>query len=203
MSNIDSLSGLKDIIETDVKAGFANRAEIIEAGIDFLLGDYDYDWIEDNAARITDECLSAHYEAQKAWTGETDNERLDEAFAELDRKGIVARQNFTCCQTCGHAEIFYDIERAENAGRPPRGYVFFHMQDTESAVRNGYLYLAYGSVSGEEKESKVIADEIVATLKKHGLEADWNGSVRARICVREFDWKMRRDKALDYEPAGE
>lgn len=188
---MDALAELRDTISTDVKAGFASREEIIEAAIDTLLEDYDYDWIEDHATRITDELLSVHYEAQKAWEGETDCDRLDEAFAELDRTGIIARMNFTCCQTCGHAEISYEIEATENI-RPVRGYVFFHIQDTESAVRNGYLYLAYGSVSGDEKESAAVANEICGTLRKHGLEPDWNNSVRTRICIREIDWRYRR-----------
>jgi hypothetical protein len=187
----DTLTELRDVIETDVKGGFMARDEIMEAGIDYLLGDYDYDWIEAQVDRLTNELLSQHYETQKAWVGETDCDRLDEAFAELDRNGIVARQNFKCCQTCGHAEISYEIEATE-AFRPVRGYVFFHMQDTESAVRNGYLYLAYGSLSGEPQESKVVADEIVTTLKKHGLEADWNGAVKTRIAIREITWQRRR-----------
>ena len=120
-----------------------------------------------------------------------DNDRLDEAFAELDRHGIVARQNFTCCQTCGHTEISYEIIEAEQH-RPVRGYVFFHWQDTESAVRSGYLYLAYGSVSGKESESLVIAQEVVAALRRAGLDVDWDGSVRTRICIRDIEWQRRR-----------
>jgi hypothetical protein len=188
---MDAINELRDVIDTDVKAGFANRTEIIEAAIDFLLGDYDYDWIEEQATRLSDELLAKHYSEQRSWTGETDCDRLDEAFAELDRKGIVARQNFTCCQTCGHAEISYAIEETE-AFRAVRGYVFYHIQDTESAVRNGYLYLAYGSVSGKERESAEIAEEVCETLRKAGLETDWNGSVRTRICIREIEWQRRR-----------
>jgi hypothetical protein len=188
---VNALTELRDVIETDVKSGFASRDEIIEAGTDFLLGEYDFDWIEDNAARITDECLNEHFASQRTWTGETDCDRLDEAFVELDRNGIVARQNFTCCQTCGCAEISYEIEDTE-AFRPVRGYVFFHTQDTESAVRNGYLYLAFGSLLGDEHESKVIANEVCETLKRHGLEPDWNGAVKTRICIREINWQRRR-----------
>lgn len=194
--NTNSLSELRDTIETDVKAGFANRAEIIDAAIDTLLGDYEYDWIQEQAIRITDELLAQHYAEQRSWTGETDCDRLDEAFSELDRKGIVARQNFTCCQTCGHTEISYEIEKTSET-RPVRGYVFFHMQDTESAVRNNYLYMAYGSVSGKEHEAAEIAEEVCKILRKAGLETDWNGSVRTRICIREINWQFRRDYEAD------
>lgn len=194
----NAIQELRDLIEIEVKAGFASKKEILESAIDALLGDYDYDWIEDSATSILDECLKAHYEKQKAWQIETDCDRLDEAFAELDRNGIVARQNFTCCQTCGHAEISYAIEDTEKF-RPVRGYVFYHQQDLESAARNGYLYLAYGSLSGKEEDSAKIAQEISDTIKRHGLEPDWNGSVRTRICIREIDWKRRRDTEQDNE----
>jgi len=186
-----AIQELRDVIETDVKAGFATKEEIIEAGIDYLLGDFDYDWIEAQASAITNELLEAHFEIQKAWHNETDCDKLDEAFSELDRNGIVARQNWKCCQTCGHAEISYAIEETE-AFRPVRGYAFYHLQDTESAVRNDYLYIAYGSVSGDEKDSAIVANEIVETLRKHGLEADWNGKVKTRIAIREIHWQRRR-----------
>jgi hypothetical protein len=187
-----ALQELRDVIQVDVKAGFCNRQEVIDSGIDFLLGDYDVDWIEEHATKITDELLAQHYVEQQSWIAETDCDRLSEAFAELERSGIVARHNFTCCQTCGHSEISYEVEAAEEAGNRVRGYVFYHMQDTESAVRRGYLYLAYGALSGKENESESVAREIVETLMRNGLEPDWNGSIRTRICIRDIKWQWRR-----------
>ncbi|GAA3642822.1 hypothetical protein GCM10022267_31820 [Lentzea roselyniae] len=37
--------------------------------------------------------------------GETDPERLTRAFAALREAGITARENFTCCRSCGESEI--------------------------------------------------------------------------------------------------
>lgn len=51
----------------------------------------------------------------------------------------MARQNFTCCQTCGLAEIDDEIEVVRAEGRPVRGYAFFHQQDTAGAVEGGSL----------------------------------------------------------------
>jgi len=188
---MNATSELEEVISIDIKAGYESREEIIANAVDFLLGDYNPEWLEEEATRITDEQLSKHMQEQKDWVYETDCDRLDEAYSELDRHGIVARQNFTCCQTCGHAEINTEIASTQQY-RPVRGYVFFHWQDTETAVTNGYLYLAYGSVSGKESESVLIAREIVASLRRAGLEADWNDSVRTRICVKNIEWKRRR-----------
>lgn len=182
---------LTDIISVDVRGGFASREQIIDSACLAAEGDAPELEIEALATRIVDEVLAVHALAQRSWIGETDCERLDEAFAELDRQGIVARQNFTCCQSCGHSEIANEIEATE-VFRPVRGYVFYHIQDLESVVRNGYLYLAFGSVSGELKESEIIAQEICEILRKAGLEPDWNGSIRTRICIRDLNWQRRR-----------
>ncbi|GAA3057235.1 hypothetical protein GCM10017562_22600 [Streptomyces roseofulvus] len=63
------------------------------------------------------------------WEGVTDPERLTAAFAGLERAGIVAREHFTCCRTCGTAEI-----GAEEGADEARGFVYFHRQCTETAA---------------------------------------------------------------------
>jgi len=188
---MDAINELRDVIELDVKGGYDSREQIINNAIDFLMGEYDPTWLEEQAIELTDNALKRHYDEQKLWLYETDCDKLDEAFSELDRHGIVARQHFTCCQTCGHAEISYEIKETEKH-RPVHGYVFFHWQDTESAVRSDYLYLAYGSVSGKESESNDIANNVVAALNRAGLDAEWNGSVRSRICIKNIIWQRRR-----------
>ena len=87
--------------------------------------------------------IEAVQSEQAKWPVLTDFDRLELAFDMLDDKDIVARQNFTCCGTCGAAEINLEIEEFEAYGRRARGYVFFHQQDTESAVESGNLYLSY------------------------------------------------------------
>lgn len=188
---MDAINELRDVIELDVKGGYESREQIINNAIDFLMGEYDPEWIEEQAKKLTDDGLKRHYDEQKFWQHVTDCDKLDEAFSELDRHGIVARQHFTCCQTCGHSEISQEIKKTEKH-RPVQGYVFFHWQDTESAVRSEYLYLAYGSVSGKESESQEIAAQIITTLSRAGLDSEWNGSVRSRICIKEISWQRRR-----------
>ena len=188
---LNTINELRDVIELDVKAGYDTREQIIHSAMDYLMGEYDPQWLEEQATELTDKILREHFDSQKEWAYVTDCDRLDEAFAELDRHGIVARQHFTCCQTCGHAEINFPIDSTKQH-RHVHGYVFFHWQDTESAVRSEYLYLAYGSVSGKESESKVIAYNIVDALRRAGLDVDWNGSVNSRICIRNIKWQRRR-----------
>lgn len=187
------LYDLEDLIETEVRGGFTSRGEIIELVVDFLLDvtDYNPDLLIEKATEWTDLHLRQHHIEQATWLHVTDCDRLDEAFAELDRAGIVARHNFTCCQTCGHAEIGFEIDDTE-CHRPVYGYVFYHQQDTENAVACGDLHLAYGAVDGTESASVEIAYAVVDTLRRHGLDVQWNGMIQKRIRVSNLIWQWRR-----------
>jgi hypothetical protein len=174
-------------IETAVRGGFLARDEIVEAAMEIT---------EDTAAasadeivRHVDEVAQALAREQASWPSVTDSDRLDAAFAELERSGILARQDFTCCQSCGHAEIW------DEAVDPSawRGYAFYHRQDTEAAVEGRGLYLGFGSTGGRAAETASIGAEIVAALHAQGLAVDWDGDVRKRIGVGPFTWRRRLD----------
>jgi hypothetical protein len=89
---------------------------------------------------------------------------LTKAFNDLRRKGYFARQNFTCCQSCGWAEVPNEYENRA---------VFYHQQDQESMREGGDLYLAWAG-NGQE---------IVKIFEKYGFLVDWNGDNRTRIKV--------------------
>lgn len=127
--------------------------------------------------------LAAHLAEQATWPAITDCDRLDAAFAALEASGIVCRQNFSCCGTCGAYEIWDEAAALEAAGTPVRGYAFYHVQDTESAVRGYGLYLNYGAAAEGEAAALAIAGEIVAALQQRGLRVDWNGQWSRRIGV--------------------
>jgi hypothetical protein len=143
------------------------------------------------AQRFLDEALAKHATVQRSWPAATDCDRLDSAFADLEQRGIVARQNFSDCGTCGVAEIADEIDAARKGGSKVRGYVFYHEQDTESAAEGHGLYLNYGSVDEGENAALKIADEVVKALKDRGLQPSWDGTWRTRIRVA-LDWKRRR-----------
>ncbi len=184
------LEQVRQYIVEHVADGFYTREEIVDAAADYANDELQRVDLDAYIEMMTDELLDAHFQAQRTWPYPTDCDRLDTAFAELDAAGILARQNFACCQTCGHAEMQSEIAWVQEH-RPVEGYVFYHMQDTESA-RDGYgLYLAYGAVQDGDEPTEAVGWRIVDALKQAGLEVSWNGSVRQRIYVR-LDWKRRR-----------
>lgn len=102
--------------------------------------------------------------------GLTTKARLNTAFRCLRKAGYFAKQNHTCCQSCGWAEM--TDEQGKKA-------VFYHAQDAEALDElgnikpNDKLYLAW---SGD-------GSEIVKILISAGLVIDWDGTSDNRIAV--------------------
>ena len=185
------LDDLRDQIRRDVAGGFLDEDAILQSAMDVFEGELDPAVTQREAPRLLREALAEHAEFARAWPPQTDCDRLDAAFAALEADGVISRQNFSCCGTCGSAEIWDEIEEAQKEGRPARGYAFFHMQDTESAVEGYGLYLNYGACEEGEAAAMDVGHDIVAALTAHGLRTDWDGSHSKRIGV-SLDWKKRR-----------
>ncbi|MFP4343773.1 MAG: DUF6891 domain-containing protein [Anaerolineales bacterium] len=180
----------RDFVRRRVREGFSTPKEIIDQGCDYFIDQADLDALEPYLQQAISEELRAHRDAQAGWPEITDCDLLDMAFGVLDHRGIVARQNFSCCQTCGHTEIGAEIERVRKQ-RPVEGYVFYHEQDTESAAETGALYLAYGAVEEGPATLVEVGQHIVSILQAEGLHVEWDQDPRKRLRVN-LDWKRRR-----------
>lgn len=186
----EGLEELRTYISRDVKGGYAAYDEIVDNALEIVSGDYDSEMMRPHAQRMFDEEVALHRAAEWEWPAVTDCDRLDEVFASLEARGIVCRQNFSCCGTCGSAEIWNEIKEATDAGLSVRGYAFFHMQDTHSAVDGYGLCLNYGAVEEGEQAALDVAREISRELETSSLKVDWDGTWQKRIAVK-LDW-MRR-----------
>ena len=188
----EDFDDLHDFIKVQVAAGYAPVDEIIDDAVEvFADATTDPAALRGAARAVAGRALSAHVAEQSAWPATTDCDRLDAAFAELDQAGIVARQHFSCCGTCGAHEIHDEIDQAEKAGAPARGFTFFHIQDTEHAVGGESLYLSYGAVDRNQSTTVAIGHEVVAMLTRHGLTPAWNGKHANRIAL-PLTWQRRR-----------
>ncbi|MER7839172.1 hypothetical protein ABTY98_25685 [Streptomyces sp. NPDC096040] len=124
---------------------------------------------------------------QRAWAGLTDPDRLTRAFAALEREGVVAREDFACCRSCGMAEIGAEAEDAVGA----RGFVFFHHQGTRSAAEGHGLSLYYGGFDGSAGTTTAVGREVVAALTAAGLSAVWDGNPDKAIELTPLTWHKR------------
>lgn len=185
------LDELHSYIRRDIAAGFEAPAEIVQSAVECLSDEVAPAVLWPHAQRMLGEILEAQLAEQATWPAITDCDRLNAAFTALEAGGIVCRQHFSCCGTCGAYEIWDEVATVEEAGRPVRGYAFYHVQDTESAVEGYGLYLNYGATIEGEAAALAIAGEIVAVLQQHGLRVDWNGQWARRIGV-QLNWQRRR-----------
>jgi hypothetical protein len=186
----DSLGGF---VRSRVAEGFMGRDEIIDYAIEAMSDEFDAPPEELKVAveQATDTALASHLVDQAAWPTPTDCDRLEEAFAKLESMGIVVRQNFACCSSCGRAEIWDEID-SEARSRDVTGYTFFHQQDTERVAETGSLFLAFGSVSRDEEAAVGVGNLIVESLVAAGLGPAWNGNPATRIELASLDWRRRR-----------
>lgn len=183
--------------------------DLIEDGLDQyvedpeLLPTDDPELLADWMAFLLDEEFAEMIQEQGEEGTLLDSERLTAAFTELDAAGILARENYTCCNTCATAELAGEAEQLrggrERDGLPPiRGYVYYHQQDAERLMPG----LGYGSyVADTPEEHTAVGREIVETMRRHGLTPGWNGDPGTKI---EGPYLVRRRTGyLAWHPSAE
>lgn len=177
-------------IRTQVRAGYLSRAEIIELAEELAADEYPDETVDIEG--MVDKEINALKQEQADWPTPSDYDRLNAQLQSLEEEGIVARQNFSCCGNCGAAEIWDEIETFNKGTRSARGYVFFHEQDTESAVEGGGVYFAYGACPPKNSNADNIAigQELAHKMRAAGFEVSWNGKLNTRVLVL-LDWRRR------------
>ena len=178
---------MEAIADCRIREGYYDRDDIVESITESL----SYEHVEVDEAEI-ERIVGLRWEArlgeQRDWPEVTDNDRLERAFARLGADGILAEENFTCCKSCGLAEIGGELPEDTVMD----GYAFFHQQDTSRAATGRTLLLAYGDFTDDEKESTVaIGRRVVAALTAEGLRTEWSGEANQRIAVA-LTWQRRR-----------
>lgn len=185
------VADLREQVELWVRPGFLSRGDVLEYARDFR-DDDEVPLDDDQLGQLVEEVWKARLAEQETWPAYTDADRVAAAFADLDANGVVARMNFTCCQTCGVTEI--DDERPTD--RPSTGYVFFHQQDAERLADDpAHLFLAYGTLDPEQgrvaEQDEAVGEQIRAALLAQDLPVEWNGSSTQRIAVGPLTWQRR------------
>lgn len=114
---------------------------------------------------------------------------LTDVFAKLRKAKLIARQNFSCCGGCGLSEIMSDIEEKHLT---PKGFVFFHRQDTEHwetaksrKPNDAWLHVRFGSIQEGDDADKEIGEIVAKAFRDGGWDVDWDGDPRKTVTVRE------------------
>ncbi|MFJ4415061.1 DUF6891 domain-containing protein [Streptomyces sp. NPDC088925] len=180
------LAELEGVVRVALHGGYRDPEALAELAEEYFVADDRRPVTAAQARALVDRLWRERLAEQEAWHGETDPERLTRAFTALDAAGVVAREDFTCCRSCGMGEI-----GAEAGPGGARGFVFFHEQCTDGAVNGGGLRLYYGGFDDEERTTAAIGREVVAALAAAGLRTTWDGSPARAIEVTPLDWRRR------------
>ncbi len=165
--------------------GYADRDELAEIAEDYLVAGDRRPVSPEQARALADRLWLERVAEQAGWRGETDPERLTRAFTGLERAGITARENFTCCRGCGQAEI------GDAGAGDARGFVYFHAQGTDAAASGHGLTLHYGGFDGSADTTADVGREVVAALEAAGLHPAWDGDPGRGITLTRLDWRRR------------
>jgi hypothetical protein len=204
--------GLSDVLEAEFRelawswilVGQTDSEEFV----DFFLDDqHDYPSTAEQTAAAFEFLVEVRREQQAYWTDEETTPPLMGAFSALAEVGVLARAGFTCCGTCGNAEI--GDERDDS--RVWRGYVFYHSQDAESMIEERSTYVGYGAFLGahisedewnaldgagqddfyERITLDLMNQEVIPLLQRHGVEVEWDGNFATRILLNNVDHYVR------------
>lgn len=110
-------------------------------------------------------------------------DKLETAFSAMQSHGILTRHDYSCCATCGNAEIRDEVTKACRSGLSVDGFVFYHWEAADTASENGQLSLTFGSHIGAATSAADIGLQVQQCLHAVGLETVWNGDPAGRIVV--------------------
>jgi hypothetical protein len=181
-------------IRTAVARGSETCAMIVAGTAEYLHGNGEPAELHALAWELVPAAFEAHLAAQAGWPERTGSDRLTDAFRALDAAGVVAREDFSCCQNCGTGEIGAEV--LDTA----RGYVFYHRQDADRAAEGGGVWLAFGLF--DAPPTVEIGAEVAAALRAEGLTVNWDGSAGQRIHV-PMSWGRRRYDRMAAYPTGD
>jgi|WetSurSiteA1Bulk_404760.scaffolds.fasta_scaffold02200_9 hypothetical protein len=121
--------------------------------------------------------------------------KLTKVFEELEKQGIISRQNFSCCSNCGGYEITgIAVEKIKNGTSKEeiKGCCFYHNQDEDGWKEGQNLMLRYGDMDSTEfgeiglptiEVGKIICSE----LDKENIVYTWDQNPNKCIEVHNPD----------------
>ncbi|ALM53329.1 DUF6891 domain-containing protein [Halomonas huangheensis] len=128
---------------------------------------------------------------QQHWPRNTDWDRLDCAFHDLENDGIIALHCAGTTQSDGLSDTMEVFDARQQRGEAARGYVFYHGQDINTALESGRIHLAFGAFDNSEETAADVARQIVSTINRQGLHVSWEGSLDQRILIQPIEWRKR------------
>ncbi len=173
-------------IRVMVWSGMVSRAEIfqtVRAEVDGIV----VDWLR-NA--IDDEWEQKLAE-EASWPEQTDCDRLGDAFAVLEQRGLMAWVSTDYTLTSALATLVAEFERLGGFDSDRTGHCILCGQDIQAALAGQGLYLSFGDVHDDDPATEELGRQICDELRRVGFAVEWNGRATQRIHIPEFEWRQR------------
>jgi hypothetical protein len=132
--------------------------------------------------------LAEKRSAEATWPTETDCDRLDAAFARLDKRGILALANAGYTTADGHGDAWAIVSEAPGYYR---GFCYYHGQDVERAVQGQSLWLGFDAVAQDAEAKRALGEEVAEELRLAGFDVVWDGNPETRMSIDRLGWKRR------------
>jgi hypothetical protein len=180
---VDPVLRLHDYARVQRRAGFLDASALLADVTQIAAEDVD----PESAQRLAREAIAAAeaaYETEQSdWPAITDYDRLQGAFEDLERRGIVVLQAVEDHWTAASL-----LEQRAAGGAPPRGVAWFTAPDVWHAVDHGMLELnVWHGDSANVAPGDALLDEVVELLAAHGLAGHFD---EGRIEVAAY-WQRR------------
>ena len=129
--------------------------------------------------------------AETQWPEETDCDRLDRSFDELNQEGIISLHNIGCQYADGLAAVAQEHQRRGGEKSGYVGFCFYQRQDLDGAVRGHGLQLTMGALDGDDKQAVEVGRRVQQKCETCGLQVQWDGTAKGPLMLHPLTW-MRR-----------
>jgi len=177
-------------IASMVRSGFYEHDRVIEIFTEEMYEPGELDAKEVREA--VNKNFSEYETEKKSYPETTDCDRLDDAFAGMNSRGVIALQNAGYTQTDGFEEVGEAYNELDDQSGV-LGYCFYHGQDLQRAVNGDGLFFAFGPVDPADEQTVGIqvGSIVKEELERTGLIVDWDGTFESRLNIPKLNWQKR------------
>lgn len=184
------------VLEHLINGGFLDADEIrtafLDEFLDGVLADADRAAIGEEIERR----LTAAEELQRTWTGPTTYDRLERAFARLNRSDqVVAVHNAGLTQQEAMDLVAAECKERGGSRAGILGGVYYTEQDIDNALDTRVLRLGYFAIGPDVAACDAgiakMMPKVLSRLIAEDLPATWNGDQAAKIDIAPLDWTKR------------
>lgn len=173
--------------ETLVKSGFFDEDEILEILEEqFIDEDINLDDLNIELTNSSDSNFS----------------KLEEAFTELSKKGIIAIHNCGYDIEEGVNDAFELLIHLRNNNMDSEGFCFYTFEDIEEAISEDKLRITFGDFDNDKSKALEIGNTIKDILESSGFNIIWNSTVDEQITIEPFKWDKNFNPEMEYEMEG-